>query len=95
MRFNLGLLTACVLVLATLTGCAGSGNRLPVESRVDLPPVPADLKACFKRKVGIPSAGSMTKRQIAALIAKLKESADAKDDCGNRLVAWYEDIARK
>lgn len=79
----------------TLTGCGSFGPQVPLpESRVDLPPVPADLKLCFERKVGVPPKGKMSKRDLFALIDKLKTSADGKDDCGVRLTCWYEDIAR-
>lgn len=42
-----------------------------------------------------PARGPLTERQLFRLIADLKASADGKDDCGRRLVAWYEDYARE
>jgi len=59
-----------------------------------LPAVPADLKVCFSRKIPQPAPGPKSKRELFALIAALKGSADDKDGCGRRLVCWFEDVAR-
>ena len=93
MRSKPKSLMALACLATMLSSCASSGPASLPELRVDLPPVPADLKICFHRKIGIPAPEAMTKRQVTALIASLKNSADDKDRCGTRLVCWYEDIA--
>lgn len=78
--------------LTILASCASSGIQ-PADDHVDLPPVPADLKVCFDRTVPAPADEAITKKQLFALIAKLKASGDDKAECGRRLTCWYEDIA--
>lgn len=92
MRSRPGSRIARLLLLLTLTGCAASG--VP-DTKLELPPVPSELRTCFEKIVPPPARGPLTKRQIFRLIADLKASADDKDACGQRLVAWYEDFARE
>jgi hypothetical protein len=65
------------------------------EKTVDLPPVPADLKACFASGtlVPAPAAGQpRTERQVVDLIGQLKKSETYKNACGQRLITWYETV---
>jgi hypothetical protein len=57
---------------------------------ITLAPVPAELKTCFGQFVPMPAKGAMSRRQVAALIAALKESELAKSQCGQRLIGFYE-----
>lgn len=63
--------------------------------KIDLPPAPADLKACFGpgSRVPAPPKGETTERQLNAIIAALKQSELAHDQCGQRVIAWYEKLA--
>lgn len=79
------------LLLLTLTGCAGSGALPP--QHVALPAPPTQLQSCFTADVPPPKPGQITERQAFALIAALKASADGKDACGQRWIAFYQDLA--
>lgn len=94
MRCKPASLTGCALLLTILTGCASFGSLPVPEKGVELPAVPADLKTCFAKKVRAPAKGELTKRQLFALVATLKNSSDEKDRCGVRLACWIEDVAR-
>lgn len=73
----------------TLAGCTSASLSVS-----DLPPVPADIKACFAAKgVPMPNPGvKMTRKQVAKLVADLKVSEIEKTSCGRRLIAWYESL---
>lgn len=81
----------------TIAGCVNSGplqQSVNDDVYVTLPPVPADLRVCFKQRVGPPEE-PMTKRVIFAKLAELKRNGDDKKGaCGMRLICWIEDIAR-
>jgi hypothetical protein len=79
---------ACVLVGLTLTGCAASGSKEPVQTT--LAPVPADMHECFSNMVPKPRGGDISKAQAYAIIAKLKRSELEKSLCGKRLIQFYE-----
>lgn len=77
------------LLAMTLAGCMKDSSSVS-----DLPPVPADIKACFQSEgVPFPNPGrKMTRKQVAQLIVDLKTSEVEKTKCGRRLVAWYEKL---
>jgi hypothetical protein len=63
---------------------------------VALPPVPADLRACFGPRTLVPrpqGAGAISAAEVERLVARLKMSEWAHDRCGRRLIAWYEALA--
>mgnify|MGYP000853111033 CR=1 FL=1 len=77
-------------MLAMLAGCATSGTA---DLRRTLPPIPADLHACFGAATLVPrpaGSGPITADEIVRLVARLKLSEHVHDRCGLRLIAWYE-----
>lgn len=81
---------ASVLMLTTLSGCAGFGNKEPVVQQQQLAEIPADIRVCFNQMVPAPIAGKLTKQQVFKIIADLKRSEKAKSQCGKRLIEFYE-----
>lgn len=79
-----------LLLLTVCVGCAGNDRSLTVAP--SLPPVSADLKACFEKRAFIPK-GPWSKAQVISIIGRLQASEDEKDGCGKRLISFYEDLA--
>lgn len=87
---NLKTLVVSAFLVLTLSGCVGSGSKLPEPS---LPAIPADLRVCFDKTVAPPKTGPLTKRDVVVLVARLKQSEQDKTECGKRLIAFYESIS--
>jgi len=51
------------------------------------------VAVCFDHVVPAPNPGTLTKKQVIELIAKLKLSETEKVACGQRLLAFYGDLA--
>lgn len=73
-----------------LSGCAQFGGPASAPVSLALAPVPDDLRTCFAKYVPQPAAGPMTRQQVVALVAALKNSEGEKGRCGARLLAWYD-----
>jgi hypothetical protein len=86
-RRSLVTLIACAFSLSMLTACVTSSG-----ARVDLPPMPADLPACFQRLVKAPTGKTLTQKQVFRLIADLRRSEVEKANCGARALAFYDDV---
>lgn len=71
------------LMLMTLASCKTSGD-------LQLPPIPADIKATLEHQTARPKAGAMTSKRAFQLIAELKASEVAKTAAGKRLIALWE-----
>lgn len=76
-------------MVLTLTACVPFG-----KTKLGLPQLPGEYDQCFSKKVAQPSAGTITKKQVFALIAALKKSETAKSQCGKRLISFYEGLAK-
>lgn len=87
------LMMLCALVLTTLTACGSSGAGR--EVRYSLAEVPGDIRECFTQVTEKPMPGVMTKKQIMALVAKLRKSEQRKTYCGQRLLNLYDSQAYK
>ncbi|MER8421854.1 hypothetical protein NKG95_28935 [Mesorhizobium sp. M1423] len=74
----------------TLSACATSGAKF---AKPHYPELPADLRVCFETQVAPPSSGVMTKKRVIFLIAELKKSETEKNDCGKRLIAFYDNVS--
>ena len=73
-----------------LTGCVTSS----ATKRPDLPAMPADLPACFKRLVPEPKAGALTKADVFRLITALRRSELEKAQCGERALLFYDNLKK-
>lgn len=82
---------ACLVIPAfALAGCSATSGR----PRIDLAPIPEDLRACARRYVPAPVGDKpLTQREVVALIGRLKASEEAKSGCLARLIALYESQA--
>ncbi|UJX46654.1 hypothetical protein [Xanthobacter sp. YC-JY1] len=82
---------ACIIMQAlALAGCSNTTGRV----RLDLAPIPEDLRACARRYVPPPAGDKpLTQREVVALIGRLKASEEAKSGCLARLIALYESQA--
>lgn len=91
MRFKTFRMALAFLPIA-LAGCETSGgSQANPDGRFDLAAVPADIRLCFSEVVPRPAGdGPMTQKQVAKLIADLKQSEKAKSDCGRRLIDLYD-----
>jgi hypothetical protein len=88
---SLSLALSSALLLAA---CAHLGGA-PVASkdhRVDLPPVPADLKTCFVGVTTLPPEAQWDAVTTTKVIIDLRKSEAEKTDCGRRLIRFYEDL---
>ena len=85
---------ASALLAMMLTACVTSYDLQQAAPKLDLPPVPAGLKICFDKAPAPAPPGNLSRAQVFAILADLKASDQAKTDCGRRLIAWFEDLAR-
>ncbi len=78
-----------------LAGCNGS-ERTPQASSVQvyLPLIPADIRACFKSVVQLDEK-EWTRAMVVETIAKLRQSERRKNECGQRLIQFYDEVAAK
>jgi len=49
---------------------------------------------CFADTVPTPTPGTLSQAKVFAIIAALKKSEMAKSQCGQRLIAFYEGLAK-
>lgn len=78
----------CASLLTMLTAC-----ETPSDRQALLAAVPADLRNCFGEVVvpRLPPQGQpISRRQIVALVAQLRESEQARTLCGRRLLLFYD-----
>jgi hypothetical protein len=81
------LMRACLPML--LAGCATSANITPPET--NLPPVPADIQACFVGVVDIPDR-DLTVADVERLWKADRVRSLAQQKCGRRLLVWIADL---
>lgn len=73
-------------MMALLSGCDES------DSPGQLPPMPSDLRACFKQHgVEIPQ-GKLTAGQVEKLWGQDRVKIVALGACGERAMAWYDNL---
>jgi hypothetical protein len=72
-----------------LAGCATSANIAPPKT--SLPPVPADIQACFVGVVDIPDRDLMV-ADVERLWKADRVRSLAQQKCGKRLLAWVADL---
>lgn len=82
-----------------LAGCNASDKALtttPQASSVQiyLPLVPSDVRTCFKSVVQLDEK-DWTRTMVVETIAKLRQSERRKNECGKRLIQFYDDVASK
>lgn len=82
--------TIPIIIMASglLAGCVANP---PPRPHLELPPIPADIRACVARYMPRPPGPApLNEQQTYLLIAKLKASDEAKSGCLARLIALYE-----
>ena len=85
------LLALVLLIGLALAGCMPKAAP-DVSTRPALPPVPADLAACFARTFPeIPDAAFGSAAAVR-IIANAKLLDRAKTACGGRALAWIADV---
>jgi hypothetical protein len=72
-----------------LAGCATSANVAPLKT--SLPPVPADIQACFVGVIDIPDR-DLTVADVERLWKADRVRSLAQQKCGTRLLAWVADL---
>jgi len=81
----------CALMLTGLAACETSGRaQAPLNIRT-LPPVPADIQACFRGVVDIPNR-ALTVAEVERLWSQDRLRSAAQRQCGQRLIDWHEEI---
>ena len=85
-------LLALVLLIGLTLGACTPTTAPDVSTRPALPPVPADLAACFAR--AFPEIPDAAFGRVAAvrIIANAKLLDRAKTACGQRALAWIGDV---
>jgi hypothetical protein len=79
--------TTCALLLCgvLLGGC-------PADGPGQLPPVPADIQACFRNgPVAIPSK-ALTAAEVEELWKDDRVQTVVMQRCGNRFLSWYDKL---
>jgi hypothetical protein len=80
------------LIGLALVGCATSsdGPTTPHGAIVQLPPVPADIQACFRRSVVDVPDRDLSAADIESLWKQDRYRSVVMRNCGQRFLAWYE-----
>ena len=80
--------------MALLSACGSSGAiRIPIATKVELPPIPADIKECFTNVTDFPvGIEDLQSRDSIKLLIETRGSEIEKTLCGRRFIAWYEGI---
>lgn len=83
---------ALVLIAMPLAACDQSVNALPPSTQ--LPPMPADLRACLERSgVDIPDR-ALTVAEVERLWKQDRLRIVVMRNCGRRVIAWYDDLRK-
>jgi hypothetical protein len=78
-----------VSIATLLAGCG-----LSAETNFQLPPAPADIQACFRRAaVAIPDR-ALSVADVESLWKRDRVRGVVMAQCGQRFLAWYEDIRK-
>jgi hypothetical protein len=78
---------AFVLMLPLLAACSPSG-----ETPSTLPPVPADIQACFRKGVGGVPTRALNVSEVESLWKNDRVRIVVLQTCGKRFFAWYENL---
>ncbi len=95
-RRPLGLLASAFLLIL-LTACGpSSGAKTLATSVAGLPPLPLELRQCFKQVYQMPGKKGtpFTNEQVVSIIGGLRGSEAEKTDCGRRLISFYDNVAK-
>ncbi|KQP33836.1 hypothetical protein ASF49_08185 [Methylobacterium sp. Leaf104] len=91
---RLALVPAVAALGLMLGGCPDKA-ALDLSTRPNLPPVPADLTACFARAFPEIPDRALSRADVVRIIATAKLTDRAKTACGERLLAWASDVQRE
>lgn len=81
---------AIVLIALALAGCQPSGTASGA-----LPGVPADIQACFRAgPVKVPLK-ALTVAEVESLWKQDRVRSAVMQACGNRFLAWYDDLQKR
>ena len=79
---------AIVLMSIPLGGCPELG-----KPGGELPPVPADIEACFREAIGVNvPVRKLTRAEVEALWKVDRVQIVVTRKCGFRFIAWYDDL---
>lgn len=86
---------SAALIAVVLAGCATSGSPGRIaDTNSELPPVPADIQACFRRSVVDVPDRDLTAADIESLWKQDRLRSIVMRNCGQRFLAWYEMIRK-
>lgn len=85
------LLLAWMLTL--LAGCVASAKP-PLVVGFAFPPVPADIRTCFKGVVAVP-AKNLSVAEVETLWKQDRVRVVVNKTCGERFILWYEDLKQR
>lgn len=88
-------LLALVLVIGLALGACHPRESLDLAARPALPPVPADLAACFARAFPEIPDRALSRADVVRILANAKLLDRAKSACGERALAWAADVQRE
>ena len=82
------------LVPMLLSACVTSSGELTLTKKnSDLPEIPADVVLCFQNLTEFPeNKTSLSKADLVELIIELRGSEVEKTLCGQRMIAWYQEV---
>jgi hypothetical protein len=85
-----------ILPLVAMAGFLSACNEsVRPPAHTPLPPIPADLQACFKASgVNLPDR-ALTVGEVEKLWAQDRLRIAVMRRCGTRLVAWYSELRAK
>lgn len=85
-------LLALVLLIGLALGACHPRESLDLTARPDIPPVPADLAACFARSFPEIPDRAFGRAEAVRLLADAKLLDRAKTACGERALTWIAGV---
>lgn len=78
-------------IAVLLGGCPGRDET----AQVSLPPVPTDIKTCFREAGIVVPHKDLTQAEIESLWKNDRLRLKVQNKCGKRFLTWYEDLRSK
>lgn len=79
-------------MLTLLAGCVTSGKPVPQVVGFQFPPVPTDIKTCFKSVVPVPDH-ELSVAEVETLWKQDRVRVRVNQTCGERFIRWYDDLS--
>lgn len=78
--------------MLVLTGILLAGCETSTSPVGQLPTVPADIQTCFRKGAGVLPDKALTVFEVESLWKQDRVRIAVMQRCGNRMIAWYNEL---